>query len=167
MALIYCSACGKQVSDAAPVCPNCGHPIAGRSPMAQQPASPLPKGTAGRAKVWGIVAAVIIVLIVIVALNKPSPHANFKVASMLFDSSCTTLGDYCITVHCTYTNVGDGAGETTIRTQLLSGTSPVAERHDQLSLPAGQSQQKDFNFPEAVIEHERDYTGNCLVGSQP
>ena len=28
MALIPCPACGRQVSPAAPACPNCGHPIA-------------------------------------------------------------------------------------------------------------------------------------------
>ncbi|MCA0367676.1 MAG: zinc-ribbon domain-containing protein [Proteobacteria bacterium] len=33
MALIPCPACGRQVSPAAPTCPNCGHPIA------DQPAS--------------------------------------------------------------------------------------------------------------------------------
>jgi len=30
MALIPCPACGRQVSDAAPTCPGCGHPVAGR-----------------------------------------------------------------------------------------------------------------------------------------
>ena len=28
MALIPCPACARQVSEAAPTCPNCGHPIA-------------------------------------------------------------------------------------------------------------------------------------------
>ena len=28
MALIACPACGRQVSEAAPTCPGCGHPIA-------------------------------------------------------------------------------------------------------------------------------------------
>jgi predicted amidophosphoribosyltransferase len=28
MALIPCPACGRQVSEAAPTCPGCGHPIA-------------------------------------------------------------------------------------------------------------------------------------------
>lgn len=28
MALIPCPACGRQVSDAAPTCPGCGHPVA-------------------------------------------------------------------------------------------------------------------------------------------
>ncbi len=30
MALIPCPACGRQVSEAAPSCPSCGHPVAGR-----------------------------------------------------------------------------------------------------------------------------------------
>jgi len=38
MALINCSECGREVSDAAASCPGCGHPLA--APQAQAPQAP-------------------------------------------------------------------------------------------------------------------------------
>jgi uncharacterized membrane protein YvbJ len=39
MALISCSECGKQVSDKAASCPNCGAPISAVSPVSLNPQS--------------------------------------------------------------------------------------------------------------------------------
>lgn len=38
MALVSCKECGKQISDQAAACPNCGAPVSGRS---QPPAAPV------------------------------------------------------------------------------------------------------------------------------
>ncbi len=38
MALIPCSACGKQISEMASSCPSCGHPTAASVPPAKRPA---------------------------------------------------------------------------------------------------------------------------------
>ncbi len=40
MALVYCRECGKQVSDQAPTCPNCGAPQ-GVAALAAAPAKPV------------------------------------------------------------------------------------------------------------------------------
>ena len=47
MALISCSACGKRVSDKAPSCPKCGHPIDAGPQQAGTPSAPNPRQDIG------------------------------------------------------------------------------------------------------------------------
>lgn len=54
MALIKCSECGKDVSDKAAACPNCGAPVVSPAPVIE------PEEGSGRLKIIGIVTAVII-----------------------------------------------------------------------------------------------------------
>jgi len=69
MPLASCSACGKQISDAAPACPHCGHP-AGRT-----------GGGSGRRRglpVWGKILLFLILgmsLVGFAAVTKPSEAA--------------------------------------------------------------------------------------------
>jgi hypothetical protein len=62
MSLVYCSACGKQISDAVPACPHCGQP-AGR------------RGSGRGLPVWGKILLFLVLGMVIVAffaVKKPS-----------------------------------------------------------------------------------------------
>src|SRR5581483_4574421 len=102
MALIYCSACGRQVSDQAAHCPHCGHPVASQLARVSPPYVAPPPQTGGFGKfvkILGIVAIVVIALVVIAKLIKPAPSAHFSVTDSLADEACTQLGDYCIRSH--------------------------------------------------------------------
>lgn len=83
MALIACPACGRQVSEAAPTCPGCGHPIA--RPYAQpntlKDALTRPEAVRSGLNVLGvfvaapwiarvIAVALFVVLAIVVVVNK-------------------------------------------------------------------------------------------------
>lgn len=67
MAMIKCSECGKDVSDKAAVCPNCGNPIG----AASAPNSAVPANTAEKPKKKkkGCLIAVIVVIVVICIIS--------------------------------------------------------------------------------------------------
>jgi uncharacterized membrane protein YvbJ len=66
VALISCSECGKEVSEKAATCPNCGAPIAGVSPISLNPQSHA-KVTRTGAK-WEGIGFILIVVGLIMAI---------------------------------------------------------------------------------------------------
>jgi zinc ribbon protein len=79
MSLISCPACSKQVSERAPACPHCGHPIAGPAPEApqviihQQQAPRSQRGCGG-----GLVFLLLVVAGIVAAGTKPDEAAMMK-----------------------------------------------------------------------------------------
>ena len=118
--------------------------------------------------VAGLVVVGIVLLIVGSTMTKkdspPPPTAIFVVTDTLSDEACTQLGDYCIRVHCTYQNNGDGAGEKSVGAQLLDENQVVAERQSSLTLLPGKSQRLYFDFPEAELGDQHHYTYKCMAG---
>jgi len=73
MALIPCPACARQVSDAAPACPGCGHPIAERTKATIKDALTRPESVKSGFTVLGLYVtapwiARVIALVLFVAL---------------------------------------------------------------------------------------------------
>jgi zinc ribbon protein len=168
MPLIHCQACGKQVSDQAVSCPQCGHPIASSPALSRPPAPPRRTWV----KVIGGLAVLGIVILVVANIPgkkeapppAPPPAAIFVVTDTRSDESCTQLGDYCIKVYCNYQNNGDGPGEKTVSAQLLDEDKVVARRTNQLTLLPGRSQRLEFSFPEAELGDQHHYTYKCGLG---
>ena len=179
MALMTCGGCGRDVSSQAVACPNCGHPTQGSRSGAPGPTITIGKNSHSvRTFLGGLVAMVLVVGLIDALVNQnnegqavetaeaaksaPPPLARFVVTDVLMDENCTQIGDYCVSVHCTYQNVGDAAGATRIHADLL-GTSggAVAARESNLTLMPGSSQRVTFNFDEAVLE--RQYRSECRV----
>jgi hypothetical protein len=165
MPLIYCRACGKEVSDQALSCPHCGQPIAAAGPpLVAQPPRTFVKVAKGIA--WLVVLGIVILIVVSILTKKaspPPPTAVFAVTDNLSDEACTQLGDYCIRVHCTYQNNGDGPGEKRVGAQLLDENKVVAERQSSLTLLPGKSQRLNFDFPEAELGDQHHYTYKCMI----
>src|ERR1035438_4221530 len=86
MPLIYCRACGKEVSDQALSCPHCGQPIAAAGPpLVAQPRTfvKVAKGIA-----WVVVFGIVILIVVSILKKKaspPPPTAIFAVTDNLSD----------------------------------------------------------------------------------
>ncbi|HBY64402.1 MAG TPA: hypothetical protein DEH78_31665 [Solibacterales bacterium] len=94
---------------------------------------------------------------------QPPPEARFEIIDRLSDEQCTQLGDYCLQVHCSYQNKGDGAGEQTVAAELMNEEDArVALRSQSLTLMPGATQRVSFRFPEAELEQKYRY--RCLVG---
>jgi hypothetical protein len=169
MAMIHCVACGHEVSEQAASCPNCGQPIARKS------------GGGTALKVIGIVAAVVIAIILVIALvaghrsssastTTPTPPppppkpAPFQIAAQYSrDDECTQLGDYCIRIHCTYSNAGAIAADETAGAQFFDRRQSIAIRQGTLTLLPGASKEVYFDFPEAELGDGHFYTYQCLV----
>ena len=66
MALINCSECGKEVSDKASTCPNCGAPIAGKQEISFDPKSHA-RVTRTGAK-WEGIGTILLVLGIVLAI---------------------------------------------------------------------------------------------------
>jgi hypothetical protein len=170
---MFCPACGKEVSDAAPSCPHCGHRLLGG----------ISHGV--RVVKWllifggGAVLCVALLAVIGFALSSPPakvadggggagsnqtppPSAKFIVMEhSQRDDECTELGDYCIRVHCTFYNSGNAPGERSIGAQLLGGTDSVAVRESTLTLLPDGRQQLFFDFKEAELDGAHRYNSRC------
>lgn len=181
MPLIACAACGRQISDQAEACIQCGQPMGRNSgSFSRDREGTLPGGrtTAALRVVLRLILVGIgcIALLFIGALivgmvrginppssdsHGPAPTAVFQVSDQLSDENCTQLGDYCIRVHCSFINSGKGPGEQRVSAQLLDGSTLVSEKYSSLTLLAGASQRVDFDFPEAELDGQHDYRYRC------
>jgi hypothetical protein len=180
MALIDCGECGRGVSDRAAACPHCGHPIGGAA--ASNPAIVTVQKNAH--PVLTFLGGVVVVVFVLAAIgavmegreerqkgaSKPGgvrqiPAARFVVADVLMDENCTQLGDYCVSVHCTYQNVGEVAGAKRVRADLFQQSGGRVATHDSnLTLLPGATQRVTFNFMEATLD-DASYRAQCDVGA--
>ena len=157
MSIMYCSECGKEVSDRAAACPHCGNPLQGMEQMPIAPAAPGKKSHP--VLIFLGVAAVAVVLLVILGIvvllaNKPAAKAQFVATDNVTDENCTQLTDYCINVNCTFQNQGQAAGVRRVRAQLIDkSTQEVRADHDSdLTLLPNATQRLTFSFPEAEID---------------
>jgi uncharacterized membrane protein YvbJ len=78
MALISCAECGKEVSDKAASCPNCGAPISGASPVSLNPQSHI-KVTRTGAK-WEGIGFVLIIVGMIMAMASQGGFGGLLIA---------------------------------------------------------------------------------------
>ena len=70
MALIKCKDCGKEVSDIAPMCPNCGRPLNDQIESSRSQEKPKKKYS----KAWVILAIVVVILWLIGKLSSPDRY---------------------------------------------------------------------------------------------
>jgi hypothetical protein len=181
MALTRCPECGKDVSDRAPVCPHCGNPSGPAQPAVETKFVTVEKNSHPFLTFIGGAAIVVGILAVIglmresndkasakpLAFKPPAPAARFAITDVLMDEGCTELGDYCITVHCTFQNAGTAPGQFRVRALLLEkGSDRVLANHysDLTLLPAG-LQRLDFTFKEAELGWE--VRSECRVDPAP
>lgn len=171
MALTRCNECGKEVSDRAPGCPHCGNPfgpavtptVEPRVIAVEKNSHPILTFIGGAAVVVGILAAIGLMdsdetasATSPLKVKAPAAAARFVVTDVLMDENCTELGDYCVSVHCTFQNSGNAAGKFRVRAKLLQKGSDrvLADHYSELTLlPAG-TQRVDFTFKEAELSWE-------------
>ena len=167
MALIDCRECGRGVSDRAGACPHCGHPTGGTAALSPAIVT-VQKNSHPFLTFVGGVVVVVLVLAAIGAVmegrEESKKKARFVATDVLMDENCTQLGDYCVSVHCTYQNVGDASGAMRVRADLLRQSGGRIATHDSnLTLLPGATQRVTFNFMEATLEGE-SYRAQCDVG---
>ena len=178
MALMFCTACGKEISDAAPSCPHCGHAPRGVGSSGGRMVKWLLVFAGGAALCFGVLATIGTLYakpkppeIVDGSGGTPPALPPKPVAAAKFivmehsqrDDECTELGDYCIRVHCTFYNDGDAAGLRAIGAQLVDGSESVAVRESTLTLLPDSRQQLFFDFKEAELEGDHHYSSRCIA----
>jgi zinc ribbon protein len=186
MSLIQCSECGKNLSDRAAACPNCGQPSHAVPIPAvvsvEKNSHPILTFIGGAVVVVGGLAIVGAVMeeregqgpaaapkVVATQISMPAPAvpppaARFIVTDVLMDENCTEIGDYCVNVHCTYQNVGNAAGARRVSADLEKGNGNSVAVHDSnLTLLTGATQRVTFNFKEAILD-DSPYTAVCRAG---
>lgn len=94
MALIQCPSCGQMISEQAPMCPHCGHPIANvnyyNSPQPQP--QPQPKSGNNSKVIVGVLAAIIatLAIILLVVMGKGCAKGNSDIVSSSSSSDTTS-----------------------------------------------------------------------------
>lgn len=94
MALIQCPSCGQMISEQAPMCPHCGHPIANvnyyNSPQPQP--QPQPKSGNNSKVIVGVLAAIIatLAIILLVVMGKGCAKGNSDIVSSSSSSETTS-----------------------------------------------------------------------------
>lgn len=79
MALIPCPACERQISEMAPVCPGCGHPIAAALPVAATVTATAPVQTieqTSKQYKMGQLVGIGMILASVVACSQHEPYAS-------------------------------------------------------------------------------------------
>lgn len=89
MALIHCPECGKEVSDKAGSCPNCGHPINGEKPQEKKPS--LKTGS-----IIGLIGGASFIFIIVLSLSgllSGQQEETPDVTATIETNSSALLGD--------------------------------------------------------------------------
>jgi hypothetical protein len=172
MALTKCHECGRDVSDQAKACPNCGAPIGGPVSGAKQGESAQPAATSSSPARILKLFAVAILLILAVLLSLPwlrkagiIPTPAFAVDNVGGSEACTILGDYCLRVQCAVTNTGSGQGSVRIIAEIVPDTGSSTSHEATRVVAAGQREVVSLDFPEAELG--RTYTYRCSGAPVP
>lgn len=94
MALIQCPSCGQMISEQAPMCPHCGHPIANvnyyNSPQPQP--QPQPKSGNNSKVIVGVLVAIIatLAIILLVVMGKGCAKGNSDIVLQSSSSDTTS-----------------------------------------------------------------------------
>lgn len=94
MALIQCPSCGQMISEQAPMCPHCGHPIANvnyyNSPQPQP--QPHPKSGNNSKVIVGVLAAIIatLALVLLAVMGKGCAKGNTDIVLQSSSSDTTS-----------------------------------------------------------------------------
>ena len=155
MALITCSECHHEISDQATACPNCGRPL-GQPNKGTRPVQ------SSARRFVGLVFTGVLCVLGYLALQSPLktagilPAARFNFDNAGGDESCTRLGDYCMRIRCTVTNVGNASGIARAGSRLIEDGSAIAsQRTTTKVLAPGQRETVTFEFVEASLASKK------------
>lgn len=142
MAIINCPECGKEVSDKATACPNCGCPISEhQADVHQDEITSVSSNSKPKKKIWAIIAAIIAVVAIgcyLFSVNKAAEQAKDKERFIELATSLRLSGlkggSECETV----CNLIKGVWSDTINTKYHMDTAPYV-------MNADNTFNKDFN----------------------
>lgn len=92
MALIQCPSCGQMISEQAPMCPHCGHPIANVNYYNSPQPQPQPKSGNNSKVIVGVLVAIIatLAIILLVVMGKGCAKGNSDIVSSSSSSDTTS-----------------------------------------------------------------------------
>ena len=92
MALIQCPSCGQMISEQAPVCPHCGHPIANVNYYNSPQPQPQPKSGNNSKVIVGVLAAIIatLALVLLAVMGKGCAKGNTDIVLQSSSSDTTS-----------------------------------------------------------------------------
>ena len=173
MALVSCTECGKQVSDKASSCPNCGAPIVSGSASAPAPPAAKASSSVSVRRIATLLGLGFILIVGYLWFRRagsdpasrgilpraivPSPH--FLLTTAGGSDECSVFGEYCMRAKCAVANDGNAAGVASVDISLILDGSPVATRRSLVSLAPGQSDTARQDFNEA--EMSKTYSYQC------
>ena len=92
MALIQCPSCGQMISEQAPMCPHCGHPIANVNYYNSPQPQPQPKSGNNSKVIVGVLAAIIatLALVLLAVMGKGCAKGNTDIVLQSSSSDTTS-----------------------------------------------------------------------------
>lgn len=92
MALIQCPSCGQMISEQAPMCPHCGHPIANVNYYNSPQPQPQPKSGNNSKVIVGVLVAIIatLAIILLVVMGKGCAKGNSDIVLQSSSSDTTS-----------------------------------------------------------------------------
>jgi len=166
MALVKCTECGREVSDQAAACPNCGAPVRsaavpGTGSGVQEPRFPSVSGRRILRLLGVAILLILAVLLVLPLLRRAGvvPTARFAVDNVGGNESCSVLGDYCLRVQCAVANTGNGQGSIQVTAEIVPDEGPAVSHRSTRVLNPGQREVISMDFPEA--EMGKHYSYSC------
>ena len=92
MALIQCPSCGQMISEQAPMCPHCGHPIANVNYYNSPQPQPQPKSGNNNKVIVGVLAAIIatLALVLLAVMGKGCAKGNTDIVLQSSSSDTTS-----------------------------------------------------------------------------
>jgi len=155
MSLTPCRECGRQISDSAKSCPQCGAPVA---PAPSEQARPAvgaqvrPNGVRRSSIVLlGVVAVVAILCWNAVTRGALVPIPRYELLGSSADDGCSTLGDYCQRAHCVVRNVGNATGSASVAATMFGQGRPPTTKFETLALAPGEQREASIDFAEATL----------------
>ena len=89
------------------------------------------------------------------------PSARYKLTDVEVNDSCTSFGDYCIRVSCTFTNVGNADGTADVTMALIPSVGPRATETKLARVAVGQTIVVSNDFGSARMRD--DHQGECTI----
>lgn len=169
MAMIKCDECGKDISDRAAACPNCGGPVQVLRSLAapsfrvleEKRRNPPPARLIGLGVLGLALAAALVSFYAIPARQgkdssqmktappTPPPAPKWQIVNTTADTNCGNILDSCIQIHCMVANAGDAPGTVRI-TAFLQNATQTLEKSATTFLAPGTKEKVTIAFPDEV-----------------